>query len=94
MTISQCYKLAYSGMQRLAEASLETMERLSKELLHHKGQGEASSRIAAELLECPVAFVTLNFHLQNAHDTSGYTGVKPVLQRGLLQLGVRWKTFS
>ena len=30
-TVSQCCQLAYSGMQRLAEASLETMERLSKE---------------------------------------------------------------
>lgn len=77
VTISQCYKLAYSGMQRLAEASLETMERLSKELLHHKGQGESIIRIAAELLECPVAFVTLNFHLQNAHDTSGYLVLNP-----------------
>lgn len=40
-TVSQCCQLAYSGMQRLAEASLETMERLSKELLHHKGKGES-----------------------------------------------------
>lgn len=76
-TISLCYKLAYSGMQRLAEASLETMERLSKELLHHKGQGESIIRIAAELLECPVAFVTSDFHLQSTHDTSGYLVLNP-----------------
>lgn len=76
-TFSQCFQLAYSGMQRLAEASLETMERLSKELLHHKGKGESIVRIAAELLECPVAFVTSDFHLQNTHDTSGYLVLNP-----------------
>lgn len=76
-TVSQCCQLAYSGMQRLAEASLETMERLSKELLHHKGKGESIIRIAAELLECPVAFVTSDFHLQNTHDTSGYLVLNP-----------------
>ncbi len=76
-TVSQCFQLAHSGMQRLAEASLETMERLSKELLHHKGKGESIVRIAAELLECPVAFVTSDFHLQNTHDSSGYLVLNP-----------------
>lgn len=76
-TVAQCFRLAYSGMQRLAEASLETMERLSKELLHRKGEGESIIRSAAELLECPVAFVTSDFHLQNTHDTSGYLVLNP-----------------
>ena len=42
-----------------------------------QGKGESIIRIAAELLECPVAFVTSDFHLQNTHDTSGYLVLNP-----------------
>ena len=40
------------------------MERLSNELLSHKSEDANMISVAAELLECPVAFTTSDFHLQ------------------------------
>lgn len=65
-TIAGCYHLAYSSIQKLAEASLETMEKLSREVLQHKGENEHIIKIAIDLMECPVAFATSDFHLQKA----------------------------
>ena len=62
--IEECYQYAFSGIQKLAEASLNAMERLSNELLSHKSEDANMISVAAELLECPVAFTTSDFHLQ------------------------------
>ena len=66
--IAQCYHFAYSGIQKLAEVSLETMERLFKELFQHKGDSENIIKTAVDLMECPVAFSTSDFHIQKAPD--------------------------
>ena len=62
--IEECYQYAFSGIQKLAEVSLNAMERLSNELLSHKSEDANMISVAAELLECPVAFTTSDFHLQ------------------------------
>lgn len=77
--VAQCYHLAYSSMQRLAEASLETMERLSREVLEHKGGNKYIIKVAIDLLECPVAFATPDFHLQKAPNIPPEYLVQPPL---------------
>ncbi len=62
--IEECYQYAFSGIQKLAEVSLDAMEKLSNELLSHKSEEANMITVAAELLGCPVAFTTSDFHLQ------------------------------
>lgn len=64
--VSMCYHLAYSKMHKLVEASLETMEKLFAEIQQHKGENKNIIKVATDLLECPVAYATADYHIQKA----------------------------
>lgn len=93
--IAQCYHLAYNGMQKLAMASLETMERLSNVVLQHKGENENIIKTAIDLLECPVAFATSDYHLQKtSHLSKEYLVVNPLCTEDSFNWNLALETFQ
>lgn len=63
--IEECYQHIFSDIQKLAALSLDTMEILSNELLAHKNEEANLIRVSEDLLKCPVAFTTSDFHLHS-----------------------------
>lgn len=63
--IEECYQYVFSDIQKLAALSLDTMETLSNELLAHKNEEANLIRVSEDLLKCPVAFTTSDFHLHS-----------------------------
>lgn len=62
--LERCYILAGGGAQRLVEVSLDAMEKLSDNFLHHKYKDSNMIQVIRDLLKCPVVFTTSDFHLQ------------------------------
>lgn len=93
--IGACYHFAYSRVQRLAEVSLETMDKLSNELLNHKSEGSNMIQVATDLLECPVAFTMADFHLQQVKSVSQqYLVVNPLYTKNVFDWDLALASFE
>ena len=76
--VESCYRLAFGGVQKLAELSLEAISKLSNELLNHRNESPNIIKVAAELMECPVAFTTPDFHLRHNKTVPQHHVVNPL----------------
>lgn len=93
LVIEKCYQYIFNDIQKMAALSLDTMETLSNELLAHKNEEANLIRVSEDLLKCPVAFTTSDFHLHSEKNVPQNHIVAPLYVEDVFDWNMALKGF-